>query len=57
MTGALIQLIVAIAVLIICWIVIERFSPDPTITFICKIVIFVIALILCLKLLLPMVGV
>jgi len=57
MTQSLIALIIAVAVLIIAWLVIERFSPDPTITMICKIVIFVIALVLILKLLLPMVGV
>lgn len=55
--NALIQLIIVIAVLIVAWLVLERFSPDPLITRICQIIIFVIALLLVVKMLLPMVGV
>jgi hypothetical protein len=50
------QLIIAVAVLLIAWVLVERFSPDATITYIGKIVIFVFALILILRLLGPMVG-
>lgn len=55
--NALIQLIIVIAVLIVAWLVLERFSPDPLITRICQIIIFVIALLVVVKMLLPMVGV
>jgi hypothetical protein len=53
----ILQLILAVAVLLIAWVLVERFSPDATIAYICKIVIFVFALILILKLLLPLIGV
>jgi hypothetical protein len=52
-----VNIIIAVAVLIIAWMIIERFSPDPLITKICQIAIFVIALILILKLVLPLAGV
>ena len=57
MASGLISLIVVVAVLIIAWIVVARFSPDPLITKIAQIVIFVIALIVILTKLLPMAGV
>lgn len=53
----IVQLIIACAVLIIAWYITERFSPDPLLTKIVQIVIFVVALILIFKLLLPLVGV
>jgi hypothetical protein len=54
---SIMNLIIAVAVLIIAWMIIERFSPDPLITKICQIGIFVVALLLVLKLLLPLAGV
>jgi len=53
---SLINLIVAVAVLIIAWLIVGRFSPDPLLTKICQVVIFVVALVLVLKLVLPLVG-
>jgi hypothetical protein len=52
-----INIIIAVAVLIVAWMIIERFSPDPLITKICQIAIFVIALLMVLKLVLPLAGV
>jgi hypothetical protein len=57
LTGTgLVQLVVAIAVLLIAWYVNERFSPDPLITKIVQIAIYVIALLLIIIKLLPLVG-
>jgi len=53
----LIKLIVAVAILIIAWFITERFSPDPLITKIVQVILFLIALFLIIKLLLPLVGV
>jgi Co/Zn/Cd efflux system component len=53
----LIQLIIAIAVLLVVWWVAERFSPDPLITKIVQVIIFVLALMLVFTKVLPMVGV
>ncbi len=55
--NALVSLLIAVCVLICIWFVVERFSPDELITKIAKIIIFVLALLLVVKLLLPMVGV
>jgi hypothetical protein len=52
-----VNIIIAVAVLIVAWLIIERFSPDPLITKICQIAIFVIALLMILKLVLPLAGV
>jgi hypothetical protein len=52
-----VNIIIAVAVLIVAWMVIERFSPDPLITKIAQIVIFVVALLMVLKLVLPLAGV
>lgn len=57
MTGLLLEIIIAIAVLIVAWLVAERFSPDPLITKIVQIIIFVVALYLIIAKLLPAVGV
>jgi hypothetical protein len=57
MVNTLLNLIIAIAVLIAAWFIIERFSPDPLITKICQIILFVIALVVILKMLLPLAGV
>jgi hypothetical protein len=53
----LIQLIIAIAVLLVVLWVAERFSPDPLITKIVQVIIFVLALVLVFTRVLPMVGV
>ena len=55
--STLVTLIIAVCILIVAWFVVERFSPDPLITKICQIIIFVIALLLVVQKLLPMVGV
>ena len=52
----LVQLIIAIAVLLICWWVTQRFSPDPLITKIVQVILFVIALLLVIRTVLPMAG-
>jgi hypothetical protein len=57
MINAFVEIIIAVAILIVAWLVVERFSPDGLITKICQIIIFVIALLLVLTKLLPMVGV
>jgi uncharacterized membrane protein YwzB len=53
----LVSLIIAVVVLLVAWWVVERFSPDELITKICKVIIFVLALLLVITKLLPMVGV
>lgn len=57
MIGTLINLIIVLCVLIVAWMVAVRFSPDPLITKIVQIVIFVIALVVILKMILPLAGV
>jgi hypothetical protein len=54
--GALVNIIIAIAVLLVAWWIAERFSPDPLITKIVQVVIFVIALLLVIKMVLPLAG-
>jgi len=54
---AIVKLLIAVAILIIAWFITERFSPDPLITKIVQVLLFLIALFLIIKLLLPMVGV
>jgi hypothetical protein len=54
--GALVNIIIAIAVLLVAWWIAERFSPDPLITKIVQVIIFVIALLLVIKMVLPMAG-
>ena len=53
----IIHLIIAVAVLIIAWLVVARFSPDPLITKIAQIVIFIVALVLVFRMVLPLVGI
>lgn len=53
---SIIHLIIAVAILLVAWLIIARFSPDPLITKIAQIVIFVIALLLVLRLVLPLAG-
>ena len=56
MTHALLMIIFAIAVLLIAWLVIARFSPDPLLTQICQIIIFLLALYLIITKILPLAG-
>lgn len=55
--NSLVNLIVILAVLIVAWLVVARFSPDPLITKIAQIIIFVIALVVVLRMILPLAGV
>lgn len=57
MIDSLFGLILIVAVLIVAWFVIERFSPDPLITKICQVVIFLVALFVIVKRLLPLAGI
>jgi hypothetical protein len=55
--GGLVNLIIAIAVCIVAWLCIQRFSPDPLITKIAQIIIFVVICVIVLRLVLPLAGV
>jgi len=55
--SALITVLIAVGILLVVWFVVERFSPDPLITKIAQIAIFIIALVLIISKLLPLVGV
>lgn len=57
MTATLVSLIVAIAVLLISWFVVARFSPDPLITKVAQVIIFLVALYFVVTKLLPLVHV
>ncbi len=57
MIATLLSLIIALAILIVIWLVAERFSPDPLITKIVQVILFVVALYLVISKLLPMVGI
>ncbi len=57
MMGSLVNLIIVLAVLILELLVAESFSPDPLITKIVQIIIFIIALVVILKMILPLAGV
>lgn len=57
MIDSLFWLIVIVAVLIIIWLLVERFSPDPIITKICQVVIFLVALFVIVKRILPLAGI
>ena len=55
--SGLVQLIIAIAVCIVAWMCIQRFSPDPLITKIAQIIIFVVVVVIVLKMVLPLAGI
>ena len=55
--GGLVNLIIIIAVLIVAWMVVARFSPDPLITKIAQIIIFVVAVVIVLRMILPLAGI
>ena len=50
----LVPIIIKVAIAIIAWFVVDRFSPDPLLTKICKIIIFVVVLVV---IVLPLLGV
>lgn len=52
----LVPIIIAVAVGLIIWVIAERFSPDPLITKIVQIVVFVIVLVVCLTKLVPLIA-
>jgi hypothetical protein len=55
--AALVPIIIVIAVALIIWVCVERFSPDPLITKITQIVVFVVVLVVLLLKLIPLLGV
>jgi len=57
MAQNLFQIIVIVAILVIAWYILERFSPDATVTLICKILIFLVALWVVVFKVLPLAGV
>lgn len=54
--SVLVPVVIAIAVGLIVWIIAERFSPDPLITKIVQIVVFVVVLVVCLTKLVPLIA-
>ena len=56
LVGTLVPIIIIIAVALIIWYVAERFSPDPLITKIVQIVVFVVVLVALIMKLFPLMG-
>lgn len=56
LVAVFVPVIIIIAVALILWYVIERFSPDPLVTKICQIVIFVVVLVVILTKLFPLIA-
>lgn len=54
--NALVPIIIVVVVALIIWYAVERFSPDPFITKIVKIIVFAVVLIVLLTKLVPMLG-
>lgn len=52
-----IRLLIIVGVLLVLWYFVAKFSPDPLITKICQIVIFIAGIVIVLRLLLPYAGV
>lgn len=53
MASSLISFVLIVAVLT--WLVVERFSPDPLLTKLCQLAIFVLAIVLVITKLLPLI--
>jgi len=53
----LIHLLIVLSVLIVAWLVVQRALPDPLITKIAQIIIFVVVVIVVLRMVLPLAGV
>ena len=56
LTALLVPLIVFVAICVIIGALVDRFSPDPTITYITRIVLFVMILVAIIKVLLPIIA-
>ena len=56
LVGLLVPIIVIIGVALIIWIVTQRFSPDPLITKVVQIVLFIVVLVVLLMKLFPLLG-
>lgn len=56
-TGGLMGLLAVVGGLIIAWVLVERFAPDPTLALIAKIIIFLAMVGIVLMKLLPMAGI
>lgn len=56
LVAALVPIIIVVAVALIIWYVAERFSPDPLVTKIVQIVLFVVVLVVLLLKLFPLLG-
>jgi hypothetical protein len=54
--SVLVPLIVTIGVALIIWMVAERFSPDPLITKIVQVVLFIVVLVVVILKLFPLLG-
>lgn len=56
LVGLLVPIIVIIGVALIIWVVTQRFSPDPLITKVVQIVLFIVVLVVLLMKLFPLLG-
>ena len=56
LTALLVPLIVTIGVALIIWYVAERFSPDPLITKVVQVVLFIVVLVVIIMKLFPLLG-
>ncbi len=57
LTAVLVPIIIIVAVALIIWYAAERFSPDPFITKIVQIIVFVVVLVAILLKLVPLLGI
>ena len=55
LVGLLVPLIVVVGVALLIWVIAERFSPDPVITKIVQIVLFLVVLVVLVTKLLPLI--
>lgn len=55
--AVLVPIIITIGVALIIWVIAERFSPDPLITKVVQIVLFIVVLVVLLLKLVPLLGV
>jgi len=53
----LLEVAIIVAVLYVCWIVAVKFSPDPDVTKIIQVVLFLIAIYVVVKKLFPLIGI
>lgn len=56
LAGLLVPLIIIVGVALLIWVIAERFSPDPLITKIVQIIVFLVVLVALLTKLLPLIG-